>query len=60
MRAEDPPGPARAATPGWTERNDILLVEMVPAEERIQEFIRKLSAIRGVEVKSMVFDHPAS
>lgn len=41
------------------ERNGVLLVEMVPPEARIDEFIAKLKKIQGVEVKSMVFGHPA-
>jgi len=38
-------------------RNGVLLVEMVPPEERIQEFMARLRKIQGVEVKSMVFGH---
>ncbi len=38
-------------------RNGVLLVEMVPPEGRIQEFMSRLQKIEGVEVKSMIFGH---
>jgi hypothetical protein len=38
-------------------RNGVLLVEMVPPESRIQEFMARLQKIEGVEVKSMIFGH---
>jgi hypothetical protein len=38
-------------------RNGVLLVEMVPPEARIQEFMARLQKIQGVEVKSMIFGH---
>lgn len=38
--------------------NGLLVLEMIPPAPRIAELMQKLNAIRGVECKSLVFDHP--
>ena len=38
--------------------NGLILLEMIGDDARSQELGAKLGAIPGVEVKSMVFDHP--
>ncbi len=38
--------------------NGLLLIEFVGSEEEREQIIEKLAAIKGIEVKSMVFDHP--
>jgi hypothetical protein len=39
-------------------RNGLLLLEMVQPDNRITELMSKLNAIKGVESKSIVFNHP--
>ena len=39
--------------------NGILLLEMVGPEDKSRELIDKLKAIKGIEVQSMSFEHPA-
>jgi hypothetical protein len=36
----------------------LILLEMVGDEEKCGELKKRLSAIEGVEIKEMVFDHP--
>lgn len=38
--------------------NGLLLLEMTDDGAKATELMDKLNAIKGVEVKSMVFDHP--
>jgi hypothetical protein len=38
--------------------NGLILLEMVDDEGKVAEMTARLEAIEGVEVKSMVFDHP--
>jgi hypothetical protein len=42
-----------------SEKNGIILLEMVGPEAGIDELTAKIGAIVGVEVKKMVFTHPA-
>jgi hypothetical protein len=39
--------------------NGILLLEMVGPEKKSRELVDKLGAIKGIEVQSMTFGHPA-
>jgi hypothetical protein len=39
--------------------NGILLLEMAGPEKKARELIGDLSAIKGIEVQSMTFGHPA-
>lgn len=45
---------------GQVSLNGILLLEMVPPAARVNELRDRLNAVEGVEVKEMVFEHPAS
>ena len=38
--------------------NGLLLIEYVGTNASFNKFIKKLGAIKGVEVQQMVFDHP--
>ena len=44
---------------GHEAPNGLVLLEMVGPESKIDELMKKLNAIQGVEVKKMVFEHPA-
>jgi len=41
-------------------KNGLLLLEMVGPEDKIVALMSALNEIRGVEVKSMVFEHPTA
>ena len=43
---------------GFCSPNGLLLVEFLGDAARADTFAKRLSAIQGVEVKRMVFDHP--
>jgi hypothetical protein len=43
---------------GYCSPNGLLLVEFLGDQARADAFSKRLSAIQGVEVKRMVFDHP--
>jgi hypothetical protein len=43
---------------GFCSLNGLMLVEFVGAESQCQGLLGKLSAVKGVEVKQMVFEHP--
>ena len=43
---------------GFCSPNGLLLVEFSGDAARADAFAKRLSAIQGVEVKRMVFDHP--
>jgi hypothetical protein len=43
---------------GFCSPNGLLLVEFLGDQTRADAFSKRLSAIQGVEVKRMVFDHP--
>ena len=43
---------------GFCSPNGLLLVEFLGDRARADAFANRLSAIQGVEVKRMVFDHP--
>jgi hypothetical protein len=43
---------------GFASPNGLLLVEFVGTDEQCQKMVSDLSEIEGVEVKTMVFDHP--
>ena len=43
---------------GFCSPNGLLLVEFLGDAARADAFAKRLSAIQGVEVKRMVFDHP--
>lgn len=38
--------------------NGVILLEMIDDDAKVAEMTERLQAIEGVEVKSMVFDHP--
>ena len=42
---------------GTDAPNGLILLEMVGPEDKILELQRRLNAIAGVEVKSLVFEH---
>jgi len=44
---------------GRSSPNGLILLEFVGDDSRCAEMTAKLAAIGGVEVKTMVFDHPA-
>lgn len=46
------------ADPGFCSPNGLLILEMTDDEKTADELAEKLSAIEGVEVKKMIFDHP--
>ncbi len=43
---------------GYCSPNGLLLVEFLGDQRQADAFGQRLSAIQGVEVKRMVFDHP--
>jgi hypothetical protein len=43
---------------GFASPNGLLLVEFVGSEEKAQQMMSDLSDIEGVQVKTMLFDHP--
>ena len=46
------------ADKGFCSSNGLLLLEMTDDAATAQKLADKLNAIEGVEVKTMVFDHP--
>jgi hypothetical protein len=43
---------------GYCSPNGLMLIEFIGPDARRDSLIDQLSAIQGVEVKRMVFDHP--
>jgi hypothetical protein len=43
---------------GFCSPNGLLLIEFVGEAARCDELVKRLSAVQGVEVKRMVFEHP--
>ena len=43
---------------GFASPNGLLLLEFVGGDDKAQQMMSELSDIEGVEVKTMVFDHP--
>ena len=37
--------------------NGLLVLEMVGSDETIDKFVEKMTAIEGIEIKKMVFEH---
>lgn len=46
------------AEAGYCSPNGLLLLEMTDDDKTADQLAARLSAIEGVEVKKMVFDHP--
>ncbi len=45
------------ASEGFCSPNGLILLEMAGPERPIQELMDKLNAIKGIEVRKMVFEH---
>lgn len=43
---------------GYCSPNGLLLIEFIGSDAQRDGFVNKLTAVQGVEVKRMVFDHP--
>jgi hypothetical protein len=43
---------------GFASPNGLMLIEFVGGESQSKSLIGRLAAIKGVEVKQMVFEHP--
>jgi hypothetical protein len=43
---------------GYCSPNGLLLIEFIGDDARRDVLVKRLSAIQGIEVKQMVFDHP--
>ena len=43
---------------GYCSPNGLLLIEFIGDAARRDAFVNRLTAVQGVEVKQMVFDHP--
>ncbi|HOM60199.1 MAG TPA: hypothetical protein PLX18_03095 [Anaerohalosphaeraceae bacterium] len=48
------------ANDGSCSPNGLLILEMTDDEKSADQLAAKLNAVKGVEVKKLVFDHPAA